>query len=186
MKKKIEKLLKISMWIVVIAFVMICWVAIGVFSEKVTAYSLFGHAGEAIGVAVIIVWIYEKWIWKWDPFIKDAKYAGKYKGRIIPQKEGNEIEAILEITQSFLFAEVVMYTDESRSRTISGISEEILGVQELIYTYMNEPKAGVRDKSNVHFGTARLSFNNIGELCGEYYTDRNTVGDMVFQRVDIG
>ncbi len=184
MKRKIEKLLKIAMWTVVITFVIICWLAVAGFSETISAYSLFGHAGEAIGLTVLVVFAYEKWLWKKDPTVNDGKYEGRYKGQIVPQGGEKKISANLDIKQSFLFVEIVMFTEESRSRTITGVSEEILGVQELIYTYLNEPKAGVREKSKPHFGTARLFFNNEGALCGVYYTDRNTTGDMFFEKMN--
>ena len=182
MKKRMDALLKRAMWISIIVFVIRCCFSWNSLVVNVSAYTVFGYIGEAIGVAAILIGLYEKWGWQWDPFIKEKNFKGKYKGKIVSNYDGSEREATLEIKQTFLSIDVKMITEESKSRTVAAMIEKILGVQELVYTYFNEPKASVRDRSEIHFGTARLSFEQDGKIAGNYYTDRDTRGEMVFEK----
>lgn len=93
--------------------------------------------------------------------------------------DGKKRTVNLEIHQTLLSVEVLMKTDESISRSVSGAVAEVLGKPELIYTYLNEPQAGVRDRSSIHFGTATFIIDDNSQLTGTYYTDRNTNGDVV-------
>ncbi|MBQ6626301.1 MAG: hypothetical protein IIX27_03315, partial [Ruminococcus sp.] len=53
-------------------------------------------------------------------------------------------------------------------------------VQHLIYTYQNEPKGEIQDRSPIHYGTAILDVTNPNEIKGNYYTSRNSRGSMTF------
>lgn len=51
------------------------------------------------------------------------------------------------------------------------------GQQHLIYTYLNEPDAVVRERSQIHYGSARLLIDNSAKLMnGNYWTDRKSIG----------
>ena len=130
----------------------------------------------------ILIFVYEKWLWRYDPTTKIPYLAGKYVGTIYSTYDGKERSATLTISQSLLSIDVLVKTEESISRSVSGAIPEVLGKPELIYTYLNEPQAGVRDRSNIHFGTATFMLEDKNRLTGRYYTDRNTTGDMTFTK----
>lgn len=48
---------------------------------------------------------------------------------------------------------------------------------------LNTPKAEVRHRSEIHYGTAMLYVDNPKVLKGQYFTDRKSTGDMVFNAV---
>ncbi len=184
MKKQFDGLLKKAMWIAIIMFVVRTAISWDDFKTAVSAYTIFGYAGEAIGVAAIVIVCYEKWLWRFDPFIKVPYIAGEYTGTLKSNYDRAEHQGIIEIKQTFLSIEASFKTEESRSRTVTGTIEEILGKPELIYTYMNEPSLSVRDRSTIHFGTATFVIDEKNHLIGKYYTDRGTSGDMIFMKVE--
>ena len=182
MKKQFDGLLRKAMWVAIILFAIRTAVSWGEVITGVSAYTIFGYAGEAIGVAAIIIVCYEKWLWRYDPFVKTPYIAGCYTGTLKSSYDHTQRTATLLIKQTFLTVDVTLRTEEGGSRTVSGSVEEILGTPELIYTYLNEPKAEVRDRSAIHYGTATFILDEKKHLIGRYYTDRNTSGDMDFIR----
>lgn len=183
MKKQLDSLIKKAMWIAIILFVIRCFLSVGEIKQGASAYTIFGYAGEAIGIAALIMIAYEKWLWRFDPCVKIPYIAGEYQGTLKSGYDGKERSASLTIKQSLLSVEVLIKTAESASRSVTGYIEEILNQPELIYSYLNEPKANVRDRSAIHYGTATFLLDQSGSLNGKYYTDRNTTGDMEFNKV---
>jgi hypothetical protein len=143
-------------------------------------YDLFGYASEAIGIAVIFAILYEKYIWRFNPFETTPKLASRYRGKLKSNYDNIERSAMLMIKQTLLSVHVTMVTDESKSRSLSVSIDEILGEKQLTYCYLNTPKSEYRDRSEIHYGTATLSISNPKEIDGQYYTDRKTIGDMHF------
>lgn len=184
MKKQFDGLLKKAMWIAIILFVIRTALSWEELKAAASIYTVFGYAGEAIGVAVVLMVCYEKCLWRYDPFVKTPYIAGEYTGTLISEYDRTERNGILKIKQTFLSVEVSLKTEESKSRSVSGTIEEILGKPELIYTYLNEPGSGVRERSAIHFGTAMIVIDDKDHMVGRYYTDRGTSGDMIFAKVE--
>lgn len=178
--KQLNKLLKIAIWISIALFAVRCWIA---WEEIITAFSLYGmlgYAGEAISIASIFTVFYEKWLWRWNPFVSMPKLKKKYKGNIVSSYDGKTRTARLEIKQTLLTVHVTLITKESRSNSINASIEDINGEMQLIYSYLNTTKAGVRDRSPLHYGTAMLCLTDVKKLSGLYYNDRRYTGDMQF------
>lgn len=182
MKDQIKSLIRKGMWMAIALFVLRCLISWKEIIEEFSTYDLFGYAGEAIGVAAILMFFYEKWLWKYDPSIKIPNFAGKYEGTLCSTFDGEERIVHLEIRQTLMSIEVFLNTEESSSRSVSSAVMEVLGEYELISTYLNEPKAVVRDRSGIHFGTAKYKLDGKEKLVGQYYTDRGTTGDMIFSK----
>lgn len=180
MKKQMNSLLNKGMWCAIVLFIIRCLLSLEEVRNGVSAYSLCGFAGEAIGASALIMVAYEKWLWKIDPLVKIPKIGGNYSGVISSSFDSKQRKATLTIKQTLLSVDVVLKTEESASRCVSGTIEEVLGEKELIYTYLNEPKSKVRNRSEIHFGTATLVLDAADRLVGKYYTDRKTTGDMEF------
>lgn len=84
------------------------------------------------------------------------------------------------VKQTLLSVHITMVSDESKSNSLSASIDEIMGEKKLVYCYLNTPKSEYRERSEIHFGTAMLSLDNPKVLEGQYYTDRETSGDMYF------
>ena len=115
--------------------------------------------------------------------------SGKWEGTIKSNwkgTEGNEIPTEVIINQTFFNVQVKVRTGESRSYSI-GASFDIdkdRGLQQLFYSYLNTPKAGVRERSEIHYGSTLLHFEgyDVKSLEGEYWTSRETTGEIILSK----
>ena len=180
MKSPQKKIITIGVWCSIILFVLRCILSWGSILKGISAYELYGYAGEAIGAAVMFTGVYERILWKYNPFENTPKLAKHYNGTIKSSYDCIERNASLEIKQTLLSVYVTVITHESKSKSLSASVDEILGEIQLTYCYLNTPKSEYRDKSEIHYGTAILSISNPKEIEGQYYTDRKTIGDMHF------
>lgn len=73
-----------------------------------------------------------------------------------------------------------MGTIESHSNSITAVIENVNNEKQLIYTFINTPKAELQDGSAIHFGTAMLCIDDPKRIRGNYYTSRLTRGSMDF------
>ena len=124
--------------------------------------------------------LYEKSLWRINPFEKTPKLAKRYSGTLKSDYDKSERRVTLEIRQTLTLIHITLITDESKSRSLSASIDEILGEAQLTYCYLNTPKSEYRERSEIHYGTATLSITGSKTLEGQYYTDRKTRGDMTF------
>lgn len=141
-------------------------------------YDLFGYAGEAVGLATVIMAAYERWLWRINPFETTPALKKIYTGKIVSSYDNIERPIELYIKQSLLSVQITMVSAESRSNSLSASVTGINGENSLIYHYLNTPQSKYRDRSEVHYGTAVLTIIDGTMLKGRYYTDRKTNGDI--------
>lgn len=180
MSEQQKKVINICVWSAVIFFVLRCALSWESIVSSLSVYDLFGYAGEAISIAVIFAGLYEKFLWRLNPFEKTPKLAKRYVGSLKSSYDNIERKAVLEIRQTLMSVHITLTTDEGKSNSLSASIDEISGETQLTYCYLNTPKSEFRHRSQIHYGTAMLSINNPASLDGQYYTDRKTTGDMSF------
>ena len=148
------------------------------------SYAFFGYVGEAIGVAAIMMAMFNKWAWKWK-WLSWTHHvpvlAKSYEGTIVSDHDKITRIGRLLINQSFLTVTVQLKTDESNSRTLTATFIDLQSVRYLFYAYQNDPRAEIQDQSPMHYGTAMLNTTNPMLLEGNYYTGRKTKGSMSFK-----
>ena len=182
MKKQIDSLLKKAMWVAVALFVIRCAVSFEEIKTNPSLYAFFGYAGEAVGLAAIVMILYEKWLWRYDPLSGVPCIKGYYEGSFTSTYDLVKREASLTVTQSFLSVGLTMSTNESHSRSIAASIDNASGVNRLVFSYQNDPMAEVRDRSQIHYGSAMLTLDEKDCLKGTYFTDRKTTGDLYLQK----
>lgn len=180
MSERYNKFTNKIIWFTIIMFCLRCFLSGTRLITEFSVYDLYGYAGEAIAFSTVVMVAYEKWLWRYNPFEKTPVLKKKYKGTLLSTYDGIERDATLEIKQTLLSINVVFVTGESKSRSISSSIEKIQDEWQLTYCYLNVPKANVRDRSAIHYGTALLCIENPDEIQGQYFTDRKTTGDMKF------
>lgn len=187
-----------------------CWIAVGLtmatvavaaFAFKVPVQEgkpLLKIASTAVTVD-LLAWIaFSKWGWKWRLFqgwlVPFPDLNGTWDGEISSNwvnpetgKRIGKIPAVLVIRQDFTRISVTLTTGESAS-TSFGESFEIdsdSNEKTLIYSYSNQPKSGVVDRSAPHKGTTELRVleRDSRMLEGHYWNDRSqpVSGDLVFR-----
>ena len=73
---------------------------------------------------------------------------------------------------------------ESESLTlVSAIIVDADCAQTVVGVYSNEPQSRLRHKSPIHFGALRLKVSGDEGLTGDYWTDRDSKGQLQFRRV---
>lgn len=187
-----------------------CWVAVGLTLAVVAVAALVFQvpvqegkpllkiASTAVTVDLIAWLVFVKWGWKWKRLqgwlVPFPDLSGTWHGTIASNwinpetgKKIGEIPAVLVIRQDFTRIAVTLTTGESSSTSfaenfeIDGDS----GERKLIYSYSNQPKAGVGDRSAPHKGTTELRVcGTAAELLeGHYWNDRSkpVSGDLVFR-----
>lgn len=151
------------------------------------------HATFTISINGFAWFLFVKWFWKWEKFypwlVQFPNLSGRWDGFIQSDwknKKTNSIKISVEIKQSFLHTYVSLKTKESQSRSIASTFNIDFdrGIQQFLYTYINNPKINIRKDSAIHYGSVLLNFKgfNVIELEGEYWTSRNTSGEIKLKK----
>ena len=95
------------------------------------------------------------------------------------------IDTFAVVRQTAFTIHIRLYTVESESVSLaSSFVKSDDGRQDLMFTYLNEPKQSKRSQSPIHYGGIRLKISHDHhQLTGIYWTDRKTVGDVEFTRI---
>ena len=105
------------------------------------------------------------------------------------EKHLDPIPTEVSITQTFFNIQVKIKTGESRSYSISASFDidKDRGLQQIFYSYLNTPRPGVRDRSEIHYGSTLLNFEGfkVNEMEGEYWTTRETTGEIKLERKSV-
>lgn len=147
------------------------------------------HISTTISINIIFWVIFIKWLWKLKVFypwlVQVPNLSGKWEGTIKSNWNGGKSDPIpmeMTIDQTFLNVQIRIKTQESRSFSIAGSFDidKDRGQQQLFYSYLNTPKAGVRERSEIHYGSTLLVFEgfSVSEMEGEYWTSRKTTGEI--------
>ena len=183
MSERVSTFTKKILWTFGVVFVIRGAFSFSQIKDSISVYLIFSLMGEAITITTIIAVLYEKFFWAFDKTSKVPVVKGKSQGSIVSEWDGQKRDATLEIKQTLLKISIIMKTDESSSGSVSASIDEVFGENRLTYCYMNKPMASVRNRSEIHYGTAMLNCDFPGKLSGSYFTDRKTTGDMYFKRV---
>lgn len=164
--------------------------------ESIDFQKALSHVSTTISINIIIWMIFIGWAWKLKIFypwlVQFPNLSGEWEGFIKSNWNGKELDPIpieVSITQNFFNIQVRIKTDESRSYSI-GASFDIdkdRGFQQLFYSYLNTPKAGVRERSQIHYGSTILIFDGfkVTKMEGEYWTDRETTGEITLTKKNV-
>lgn len=153
---------------------------------------LWEDFGTSLSIVSIIGFCLNKWMWKWSIFhgwlVPFPCLEGEWEGDIFYNWNGTDKEKKIKIKikQSFLQIQVLIETNESYSNSIcaSFDFDEMRGHRELIYSYINVPDVTIRERSQIHYGTARLRYKEKDKtLEGTYWTDRKSVGDIILTKL---
>ena len=161
--------------------------------DSIDFHKALTHVSTTISINIILWMLFIAWAWKWKIFypwlVPFPNLSGNWEGTIKSNWKEKELEPIpieVSITQNFFNVQVRIKTKESRSYSI-GASFDIdneRGFQQLFYTYLNTPKAGVRERSEIHYGSTILNFDGfkVTKMDGEYWTDRETTGEITLNK----
>jgi hypothetical protein len=150
---------------------------------------------SVLGFYGIFTWLYDKYIWKLG-FIQKSEWL------LVPNLNGTwnvelktcydnfteVIECKLFIRQTGSRLRISMETANSISHSVQAsiLCTAKLKTFELLYTYINQPKAASKSTMNIHYGTSSLQISDdFQTLEGDYYSGRGrqTYGSLVATRL---
>lgn len=161
--------------------------------DSIDLHKALSDISTTISINIVIWILFIKWAWKWKMFypwlVPFPNLAGHWTGTIKSNWQGKSLEPIpteVSINQTFFNIQVKIKTGESKSYSI-GASFDIdqdRGQQQLFYSYLNTPRPGVRERSEIHYGSTVLNFDGfkVTEMEGEYWTSRETTGEIYLTR----
>lgn len=148
------------------------------------------------GTLPFLFLVFDWWAWAWPGvrFVtKRPDLRGTWKGVIQSTWQGDErasglgvIHAYITISQTFTDLRFRLFTEESQSVTLMALlTSEPDEHPVLSALYQNRPRQLVRTSSSIHHGGLLLDVGGekLDELSGSYWTDRQTSGEIKFQRV---
>lgn len=156
----------------------------------------FKDISTTISINLIIWTLFAKWFWKIKIFypwlVPFPDLAGNWEGTIIStwqDKIQSPISISIQITQTFFNTQIKIQSNESNSFSVAAsfdIDKE-RGLQQLYYSYINTPKTSIRERSQIHYGTALLQFSgfNVTSMEGEYWTSRKTIGEIKLNKIKV-
>lgn len=175
----------------------ISWIAV---ATTALCFFIFYFCGEGdifVGIAKaslvssILITIFNKWLWKCSIFkgwlVDIPNIGGNWRGKLFYSFEGNKFDKEVNITikQTYLETSVRIQTNESWSDSVSCdfVFDASGNNCQLIYNYYNEPLLSVRDRSQIHYGTAKFVISdNCLLMSGYYWTDRQSQGELVLNK----
>lgn len=153
---------------------------------------------EAVTVYAGFHLLFVKWLWK-IPLLRGwlvplPNLTGTWKGTLTSTWQGGSDgsaatrDITLVIRQRFSSISCVLYTAESSSESDAAVLKDggETEIPILSYNYQNTPKVSVRQRSNIHLGAAVMRLHTSSKdwiLRGEYWTNRQTAGDMELKYV---
>lgn len=154
------------------------------------------HISTTVSINVILWTLFIKWGWKSQLFypwlVPFPNLSGKWEGHLKSNWKETTLDPIpteVTISQSFFNVQIRIKTNESRSHSIcaSFDIDKDRGLQQLIYSFINTPKASVRERSEIHYGSTLLTFDGfkVKEMEGEYWTDRETTGEIILKKINV-
>ena len=180
MKSKMKSLIKLSGIIIILIFIILYK-----FKKPQSGLDYWDLILESAGYSVIPIAIYERYLWKYNPFVKIPRLKKKYTGVLSYNYKGKSGEKAveIEIVQSYLHTDVKLKSDEISSKTITSNLVEENGGFVLYYTYITNPLSKCSDENPIQIGTCKLVIDNINDIRGNYWTSRKTIGDLHFRSI---
>ena len=182
-----KKFMSISIWITLLLFIIRLIIAGMTMKLSLqTGYEIFGYAGEAISVTTVVMYFYNKYLWKYINICGLPILAKHYKGKLMFTWNGKmgERDVSIDIKQTFLSIKVAFGTQESTSDSINACITYINDEPYLQYLYLNVPNPNLREVSGIHYGHASFKLKaDTSHLYGDYFTDRCTVGRIEVEEI---
>lgn len=152
--------------------------------------------GPGVALAGAGLWLFDRYAWRWPGICKmvgrpvlHGTWHGELASHWVNPKTSQRVpvdpDVFLVVRQRYWRVKVRLLTKESSSVSMmADLKKDTDGVHQLLYVYANTPRPDVRHRSTLHYGAVVLGApsDRSHGLEGEYFTGRNTQGEMRFRR----
>ena len=171
-----------------LAIAALIWAVVLLGQHQPLSIALLNPFSAVVSALVLILWLFDKWLWKWGPLhtlfsspvILEGTWKGTLKTTWIDPTTGQsppEKVVFLLVTQQWSAIHLRLMTDQGSS--ISILAREypaVDGVKNIMSLYENTPKAEYREqnKNSKHYGgmILQISGEPAKKLEGHYWTDK--------------
>lgn len=167
--------IKIFSGIAIVIFIIMCLIDI----------ELIDSISYSISISAFVYLLYDKLLWRINPFDKTPRIFGKYSVKNESNYQGGiEFDSYIEIKQTRSSINVVETLRDGvcESVTVSLRQSTSNGKWFLYYTYLTHPK---KLEDDMHYGTSIICIHSRDRLEGSYFTNRTqqTKGSQVMTRI---
>ncbi len=164
----------------------ICGVSIVLFVILFTIVDFGDAISYSISISVCLYFLYDKWLWRINPFNSIPKIYGCYKNSVNSTYSGGiNYESNIYIKQTL---SKITVTEKMNDGVCISVVSSLYKYNEednqwfLHYTYLTHPK---NPKDDMHFGTSILYIKDDKTLEGFYFTNRieQTKGNQTFVKI---
>lgn len=152
--------------------------------------------GPGVAVAGAGLWLFDRYAWRWAGICKvvgrpvlHGTWYGELASHWVNPETNHRVpvdpDVFLVVRQRYWHITVRLLTKESSSVSmLANLEKGTDGVHQLFYVYANTPRPDVRHRSALHYGAVVIGAprDRSQGLQGEYFTGRNTQGEMRFRR----
>ena len=179
MENALKKLTKIAGWGAIASFLILF-----ILEEPSTCMDYFGIFGQAATISSIIVLLYNRFLWWFNPLEKTPRIKGEFYGTLIYEYKGTpgEKKVTVFISQTLLSTKIKFSTNETSSVSVTSKILCENGDYFLYYTYITQPQSKARDYNPAQYGACRLEISSSNNLTGFYWTSSKTRGDFFLCR----
>ena len=175
MDDRYKKYVECICGIAIISFLIIKW-----FFKDLEVWDTLTYASTFTSFVVIL---YVTILWRINPFEKIPKLKKEYIGTLVSTYDNSKRDVKIIIKQNLFETKIIFESNESSSKSITANFYDEYGTKMLSFGYINNPKAIYKDRSPIHYGMCILEINDKDHLVGQYFTDRDTRGDIELQSV---
>ncbi len=151
----------------------ICGISIALYVVLRTKFEFGDAISYSISASVFFYFLYDKWLWRFNPFNTVPKIYGCYKNSSISTYDGGiSCESLIYIKQTL---SKITITEKMDDGVCISVVSSLYKCNEddtqwfLNYTYLTHPK---KPEDDMHFGTSILYIKDHQALEGFYYTNR--------------
>lgn len=180
---------------VIISIAVLVWAIMLILQGVDLDFGLLRPYSVAVGVTVIALNAYDKWLWKIPLFRHIPKrppdLSGTWRGTIESEYQNPEtgqvvppIKAFMVVEQTASTMSIRQLTSESRSHSLTASLEKSAGMWVASFTYINEPQLRYQRRSPMHMGAGVLNIHGSPptSIEGQYWTSRDSKGELKFNR----
>ena len=144
----------------------------------------FRSIGWTTSATFTLYYLYDLFLWKFNPLEKMPKLEKKYEARYLSSHNNREEEYvwIVSVRQNL---STIKISETSKDEGKNAPSHSCCGVifqsenknWQICFTYLTYPNINLREKGdNMHYGTCLLDIDDNMNISGNYFTDRKTNG----------
>ena len=170
-----------------------------VFHPK-TPHEWVGCVGYVAIAAHVLLFLYEYWGWRFNPFERIPRLESKYIGTLAYEWNGSSHTKTIDISikQHRSSVSVSTKTDESESQSLASAIVKEEGSFSVYYVYRTSPFASVEIENPIQLGACRIVIPEQPfawsrawvlpqaphVLSAKYWTSRKTCGDIRLQAIE--